>query len=164
MLNGLLLHFAMTFKAVQGLRRIPTDMANDSLGKCLPIQGTCIPYSSYGPLWGNTKLIIGVPGLKTTSKEFVAALVMGLEESSCSADTLIISPELPKSSSYNEIGKAIVENLTLEMILDEFTLRFKPISNNILYFGFSKGGQAIQRYSLIQTANPGAAYIYGCKD
>ncbi len=93
-----------------------------------------------------TQLVIGIPGKETTAKDFTQAVHAAT--SGCEDKVKVIVPDLGKTP-YNEPHNILpgFYPLTLSMILDGFIKSFS--SEKILVMGFSKGGQAVQRYSLV---------------
>ena len=142
----------------------PLATSTDAIhSDCLKVDQECVPYVWSGESKKYKKLVLGLAGLTTSSRDFNAALNTATSSSYCLSDTLIICPDFIKSSPYNMIAKPVVGNLTLETIMDAFVEKFKPSTGKVAVAGFSKGGQGVQRYSLVSTMiDRKVDFIYGC--
>jgi hypothetical protein len=122
----------------------------------ISIKGTNVPYYSHGSQ-PYSKLIIGIPGKEGTAKEFLGTLVSATRN--CSLDVMLITPELG-TTSYNLLEKKLVGPLRLNEILDGISNQFGTESVTVV--GFSKGSQAVQRYSLVNRISKPSRFVLGC--
>eukprot|EP01126_Amoeba_proteus_P025314 TRINITY_DN25285_c0_g1_i1.p1 TRINITY_DN25285_c0_g1~~TRINITY_DN25285_c0_g1_i1.p1 ORF type:complete len:255 (-),score=29.01 TRINITY_DN25285_c0_g1_i1:382-1146(-) len=143
------------------VKLVLTIFVSLSFSTCLQIVDDYVPFYSTGNEETYKKLVIAIPGETTTPEELGNWLFTTASEQGCKEDLYIVVPDLG-DSPYNVLGLPLVGNLTLDQILDNFISRFVPSSQHVLVVGFSKGGQAVQRYSLVPRFNGTISYLLGC--
>ena len=124
------------------------------------IRDTQILYVSI-PALDYSTLVIGIPGKATTPSQFLIALQTATTNGDCSNSVKIIGPDFGQTA-YNHLGSALIGNLELNDILDAFVNAFANSDTKVVIAGYSKGGQAVERYSLVHSISQQSHFLVGC--
>ena len=123
----------------------------------LDIQGTFVRYFTMGSE-SHDMAVFGIPGKSTTPAEFAASAWSAAKVGRCQ-DTVKVYVIDFGASQYNYLGVPVVGNLQMNVIMDAFIDKFGA-GKKVRVVGYSKGGQAVQRYSLV--SNAPQKFILGC--
>lgn len=113
------------------------------------VDGTKVSMFEIGPKRFET-IIIGIPGKGEDPSEFAANVVTALKIGNCSDRVKVAVLDLG-NVPYNLLEKTISGSLNIQEVVDGVAVFYQPFVQNIIFAGFSKGGQAVERYSLVHS-------------
>ncbi|KAJ2994415.1 hypothetical protein HDV02_001590 [Globomyces sp. JEL0801] len=123
------------------------------------IRGTKVRIASIGSKVFDT-VIFAIPGKETTIQDMTLGVYNAASKGGCSNRVKVITVDFGKTP-YNLLGRKLIGELQLNVVMDKMVKKYGR-GKKVVLVGFSKGAQAIQRYSLVHKITGQKKFLLGC--